>query len=298
MIPLLGASLVWALSFGLTKHFLGGVDPSTIAWARSVLAVLLFAPFLRLGGLPRRAGLQLLGIGALQFGVMYALYFRAFATLKASEVAVMTVFTPILVTLLAAALEKRLSPRAFVPAILATAGALVCIWTSLEREGLWAGLLWIQAANVCFALGQLLYRRLGPTLGRPDHRVVGLMYAGAALATGLLASPALLAGGGGLPALEAPGWGALLYNGLVATGVGFALWAAGTRTASLGTLAAMNNAKVPLAIAASALVFGEAVAWGPLALGGGLLALALLLDASPTLLARREYIHPRAEKSY
>ena len=50
----------------------------------------------------------------------------------------------------------------------------------------------------------------------------------------------------------------LLYLGAVASGLGFFLWNQGATHVNAGTLAVMNNAKVPLGIAASLLVFGEA----------------------------------------
>ena len=49
--------------------------------------------------LPRKLSLRLLAIGALQYGVMYITYIASFRFLKAYEVALFTIFTPIYVTL-------------------------------------------------------------------------------------------------------------------------------------------------------------------------------------------------------
>jgi len=46
----------------------------------------------------------------------------------------------------------------------------------------------------------------------------------------------------------------------------------------VGTLAIFNNAKIPLAILASALVFHERVDWPRLAAGGAVIAAALALN--------------------
>ena len=58
------------------------------------------------------------------------------------------------------------------------------------------------------------------------------------------------------------------------------LFNAGARRVDVGTLAVFNNAKVPLAILASALVFGERVDWARLGVGGGVIGLALVLSGS------------------
>jgi drug/metabolite transporter (DMT)-like permease len=50
---------------------------------------------------------------------------------------------------------------------------------------------------------------------------------------------------------------ALIYSGLVASGLAFFLWNRGAARAAPSTLAVLNNLKAPLAIAVSLLVFGE-----------------------------------------
>ena len=66
--------------------------------------------------------------------------------------------------------------------------------------------------------------------------------------------------------------------GIVASGVGFFLFNAGARRTDVGTLAIFNNAKIPLAILASALVFHDQVDWVRLAAGGVVIAAALGLN--------------------
>jgi drug/metabolite transporter (DMT)-like permease len=69
----------------------------------------------------------------------------------------------------------------------------------------------------------------------------------------------------------------LVYLGIVASGVGFFLWNLGATRVSAGTLAVMNNAKIPLAVACSLLFFGESADLPRLLLGGGLMAVAVVL---------------------
>jgi drug/metabolite transporter (DMT)-like permease len=49
----------------------------------------------------------------------------------------------------------------------------------------------------------------------------------------------------------------LTYLGVVASGLGFFLWNKGATLCRAGTLAAFNNAVVPLAMACSLFIFGE-----------------------------------------
>src|SRR5258707_830892 len=101
MSLLIVVSLIWAFSFGLIKGRLAGLDSAFISAARLGLALFVFLPLLRLRGLAVRTALTLVGIGAVQFGVMYLAYNASFRFLRAYEVALLTISTPILVTLLA-----------------------------------------------------------------------------------------------------------------------------------------------------------------------------------------------------
>ena len=72
-----------------------------------------------------------------------------------------------------------------------------------------------------------------------------------------------------------PQWATIAYLGAVASGVGFFLWNVGAARVNAGTLAAFNNAKIPLGIAVSLLVFGERPDLGRLLAGGALMAVAV-----------------------
>jgi drug/metabolite transporter (DMT)-like permease len=273
MPALLLASLLWACSFGLIKRHLAGVDPAWVTAARLGLAALVFLPFAR----PRTLGLRgvaaLAGIGALQFGVMYLLYLESFRYLRAHEVALFTLTTPLWVTLLADLRERRLRPWALVASLLAIAGAALLVHRAAEFALTLRGVLLVQGANLAFATGQLAYRgwtRARPAL--PDYAAMGVLYLG-----GLLPALLLIARQPIPPRLEGAQLLTLGYLGLVASGLGFYLWNAGARRAGTGTLAVMNNAKVPLGVAASLVLFGETAEPGPLLLSLLALALAVVL---------------------
>jgi drug/metabolite transporter (DMT)-like permease len=246
-------SLLWAFSFGLIKRHLGGVDSTFVAAARLGLALVVFLPFLRVRGVTWRTGLGLAGIGAVQFGLMYLAYIESFRYLRAYEAALFTITTPIFVTLFADALERTLRIQALVAAVLAVAGTAFVTVRSSELDLTLTGLALVQGSNAAFAIGQVAYRRLRQhTPALRDRDVFALLYAGA-FAVAIVAVSVR-----GVAVTLAPEqvW-TLLYLGVLASGAGFFLWNVGATRVGSGTLAVMNNAKVPLAVVISLLFFGE-----------------------------------------
>ena len=159
MLLLLLASLVWAFSFGLIKGQLAGVDPTAVAVLRLLCALLVFLPFLRRRQLSRRAQLRLAAIGAVQFGLMYILYLHAFAVLQAYEVALFTIFTPIYLALLDAALEHRWEVRHLLAAVLSLGGAGVLLWRTGVGSGAVGGFILVLFLAVYIAAEPDLYKR-------------------------------------------------------------------------------------------------------------------------------------------
>jgi drug/metabolite transporter (DMT)-like permease len=278
MSLLLIVSILWALSFGLTAQVAGLGAPFVTA-ARTVLAALVFLPFLNVKGLPAKRVLAFAGIGALQFGLMYLLYVASFAWLRPSEVALFTIFTPLFVTLIDDLMERRLAWKHLLTAALAVLGTGICVWSGLGRGGLLRGFLLMQGANLCFALGQILYRRTAPAAGKRDRELMGLLFLGAAVVAVAMAVPSFQ--WDRVDGMSRWQLAVLVYLGAVASGLGFFLFNAGARRTDIGTLAIFNNMKIPLAILASGLVFREAVDWPRLAAGGVVIACALGLNGRP-----------------
>ncbi|HVZ65306.1 MAG TPA: EamA family transporter [Lacunisphaera sp.] len=252
MVYLIAVSFLWAFSFGLIKGRLAGIDSSFISAARLLLALLVFIPFLRLRGLRLKHAAALAGIGAIQFGLMYLAYNESFRYLAAWQVALFTITTPVLVTLLADALDRRFRPRALAAALLAVAGTAVIVWQA--PGGTLAGVLLVQASNLAFAAGQILYRRVRQWPGLPSERQ---SFAWLYLGGFVVAMAALFTGGDLTITLKGSQLLTLAYLGLIASGLGFFLWNKGALQVNAGVLAVMNNAKVPLAVACSLLFFGE-----------------------------------------
>jgi drug/metabolite transporter (DMT)-like permease len=254
-MPLLVAvSLLWAFSFGLIKGRLAGLDSAFISAARLGLALLVFAPFLRLRGLAPRLAAALTCLGAVQFGLMYLAYNESFRHLQAHEVALFTLTTPVFVTLLADGFDRTFRLRALAAALLAVGGTFVLVFEGRPVRPTLIGLGLVQLSNLSFALGQVGYRRLrAKHPGLRDRDIFGLLYGGAFA----VALAACVARGGFPAALTTTHLLVLAYLGILASGVGFFLWNLGATRVGSGALAVMNNAKIPLAVACSLAFFGE-----------------------------------------
>jgi drug/metabolite transporter (DMT)-like permease len=270
---LLLVSLLWAPSPGLIgTHLAGQVDSALVSFVRVTLALLVLAPFFRRRALRAREMFVLGLIGAVQFGVMYVAYTTSLALLNSYMVAIMTILTPFFVCVLDDLWERRLRGWPWFAAALAVVGAGV-IWFSRPLTASdWRGVALVQLSNLCFALGQVAYRRW--RLARTnvaDAQVFALLYAGAILVTLPVAAPALPS----LGALSAAQWAVLVFLGLIGSGIGFFLWNYGAARTSAGVLAVMNNAKIPLMVACSLLFFDKVTNVARLILGGVIIAVAI-----------------------
>lgn len=269
-------SIIWAFSFSLIKGNLAGVDSNFVGFARLAVSLLVFLPFLKVKKIPRQLAIKLIITGMLQFGVMYLAYLAAFKTLKAYEVALFTIFTPIYVTLIDDAISKKFSALHLVTALIAVLGTWVIEREGIQSAGVVSGFLLVQASNLCYAFGQVYYRRImAGQKELKDIGVFGYMYLGAAvitaLATGLLTPLSSIT-------LTTKQILTLLYLGAVASGLSFFLWNLGARKVNTGTLAIFNDLKVPLAVMVSLLFFGEKTNVPALMLGGTIILLSLVVN--------------------
>lgn len=274
MFLLLLVSLIWAFSFGLIKGRLAGIDPTAVATLRLGLSLVVFALFFRQRDLPRRTMLRLAAIGAVQFGIMYLLYLRSYLHLQAYEVALFTITTPLFVALLDSALERRLVARHLIAALLSVAGAAVVVWRSTATHEMLVGILLVQLSNLCFAAGQIAWRRIRPTIPsvHSDASLFAVLYGGAVVASVVWS---LFTTDWAAVRLTWPQTTTILYLGVLASGVCFFWWNIGATRVNAGTLAAFNNAKIPLAVACSLLFFGEHADVPRLLLGGALMGVGV-----------------------
>jgi drug/metabolite transporter (DMT)-like permease len=275
MVYLLLASLLWTFSFGLIGRFLRGVDPNAVAFIRLSISLLLFLPLLRVRGMRwGRAG-KLMLLGGVQYGVMYVTYIHAYRYLAGHQVAIFTIFTPLFVTLIHDRVRRRFNSAYLLAALLAVAGTAFLVWADKDIGGTLVGILLVQVANLCFALGQVGYKLLrerddreasGPASVREDVHLFGLLYLGAVIVTGAVAGVATDWSSFSLSRTQML---VLLYLGALPSGVAFFFWNLGARRVNAGILAAFNNVKIPMAVLVSLVVFGEQASVPRLLIGGG-----------------------------
>jgi drug/metabolite transporter (DMT)-like permease len=287
MVGLTIVSLIWAFSFGLIKNTLAGVDSNFVAAARLALALLVFLPFLRIRKVPRGTALRLIAVGAFQFGFMYIAYQFAFRYLLAYEVALFTIFTPLYVTLVNDLFKKRVNWVHLGTTVLAIIGAAVVKGAGVQSL-LLTGFLLVQASNICFAFGQVYYKRV--MASHPDVRdasIMALPYLGGVIVTGLTAGFTTSWSSLVLAPLQSF---TLIYLGLIASGFCFFLWNASARKVNTGALAIFNDLKIPLAVAVSLIFFGEQANLPNLLTGGGIILAALWLNEWGS---RRKTLEPK-----
>jgi drug/metabolite transporter (DMT)-like permease len=276
MLYLITVSLLWAFSFGLIKGKLVGIDPNVISFIRIGLSFLFFLPFLRLKHFKNK-GLffDLLIIGAVQFGFMYVSYISAYQYLKAYEIALFTIFTPIYVSLIYDIINKKLDFRHFLAAILATVGAGIITYTKINSINVVSGFLLMQVSNICFAYGQVRYkavRKENPKL--KDEESFSILYLGALIVTFLFSIKEFDT----INQITKDQFFVLVYLGVIASGIGFFLWNKGATIAKITTLSTFNNLKIPLAITVSLLFFNETTNIRKLIIGSAIIILGLLIS--------------------
>lgn len=278
---LLLVSLIWAFSFGLIKGELTDLDSTLVAFLRLALTLPVFLPLLRMRGLSAAQAGWLLLLGAVQYGLMYILYIASFAHLDAYQIAILTVTTPLFVTLIYDALARRFHPRNLGFALLAVLGAAVLVLDGRPLHAVWAGIVLMQLSNACFAFGQVAYKRFRLRHTHlKDGQVFGLLYLGA---VALCLFPVTLGEGWqGLSAISARQWWVLVYLGVLSSGLCFFWWNKGAVQVPPAVLVVFNNVKIPLTVLVSLLVFGEHTEIWRLLAGGGLIALALFLSTRPS----------------
>ena len=157
---LLVVTLIQAFSFSLIGEYLAGhVDSYFAVLVRVLLAGLVFIPLTRWRSVQPTFMRGMLVIGALQFGVTYVCLYLSFRVLTVPEVLLFTILTPLHVTLIEDALNRRFNPWALVAALVAVAGAAVIRFDQVTPHFL-GGFLLLQLANFTYAAGQVMYKQL------------------------------------------------------------------------------------------------------------------------------------------
>jgi len=274
---LIAVTLLWAFSFSLIGVYLAGqVDAWFSVLMRVSLATLVFLPFLKLRQIEASVAFKLMICGALQLGIMYGFYYQSFLYLSVPEVLLFTVMTPLYVTLINDMLDRRLNIGFAISSLIAICGAVAIRYQGVD-DGFIKGLIIVQCANVCFAAGQVGYKRVIEK-NYPDiaqRTVFGWFFLGA-LAV-VIPCYIFMGNPDKLPTTNLQ-WGILIYLGLIASGLGYFAWNKGATMVNIGTLAVANNLLIPAGIIVNVVFWNRDADILRLAIGGGIILLALWVN--------------------
>ena len=246
MLYLIIATILWSLSFSLIGYSLSSdINSWTLAFLRSTIACIIFARWIDFK-IPASYIIRIIFIGALQIGVMYLLYLNAFNYTSVQKILLFTVTTPFYVSMISQIINQKLKPSAFFIVFLSVFGGLIIRITVFDINDL-TGLFLVQLANICFALGQVLYKRLK----KVSIKTVSIFtdfaffFIGATLVTftALVISPYNYT----QPA-SINQWLLILWLGGGASGIGYYFWNYGSTQVKVETLATMNNLVIPLGL--------------------------------------------------
>ena len=274
---LIAVTILWAFSFSLIGVYLAGqVDAWFSVLMRVSLATLVFLPFLKLRQIEASIAFKLMICGALQLGIMYGFYYQSFLYLSVPEVLLFTVMTPLYVTLINDMLDRRLNIGFAISSLIAICGAVAIRYQGID-DGFIKGLIIVQCANLCFAAGQVGYKRVIEK-NYPDiaqRTVFGWFFLGA-LAI-VIPCYILMGNPDKLPTTNLQ-WGILVYLGLIASGLGYFAWNKGATMVNIGTLAVANNLLIPAGIIVNVVFWNRDADILRLAIGGGIILIALWVN--------------------
>jgi drug/metabolite transporter (DMT)-like permease len=252
------------------------LDKYFLVFVRITLAAMLFLPFTKFRGLPFILQLQLLFIGSVQIGIMSLFLYHSYHFLSVAEILLFTIFTPFYVTIVYDILSRRFHFLYLISVGFAVLGALIIRYETIS-EHFWVGFFLVQAANICFAIGQSAYKYvLGNNKNIDQKKIFGYFHFGAFMITAVMffvlgdfdqISPSLFQ------------WFILLWLGLVASGVGYFLWNKGATMVDAGTLGIMNNALIPAGLIVNITIWNRTENYTTLAIGTIVILFSLLLHA-------------------
>lgn len=299
MLWLLLASTIWGFSFGILKNLTISLDPFVVNAFRVGIAALFFLPWFLRGcivshQIQRRQpqatpfqnsnmmkNLQAFICGAIQIGFMYGPYSLAFRYIKAHEVALFTMTTPLIMSALltlmiifqAPHIKRITMVRLVAAACLATVGGFIAANNDLSSPEIAVGACLVQLSNIFFAAGLILWTRWFDRHTEGLQNLMTPFFLGALTSSFVLC--AFFAESLNMPTAEQ--WLSLTWLGAVSSGLGFFLWNKGAIKVNETTLSVANNIKLPIAITISIAVFGEQARALPLTVGVLLIILALRL---------------------
>lgn len=278
-LPPLGAVLIWSGNMTINQLTVGAIAPSSIAFLRWVLALLVLTPFLlpavwRHRQTIRREWAKLATLGLLGMGLWQGLAYVAAETTSATNMGILAAMVPLLTVLLSALiLREAPSLGGIVGGLVALFGVLVLLGRGdplslLELEVALGDLLMVVAAT-CYALYGVMLKRW--PLDLPPWV---LLYAQVVFAVLFLLPPYLM---GPMTPVDGHNVWLILYAGIPASIVTTYLWMRAIRQIGASQASIFINL-MPLFSALIAMAYlGERIALFHLV--GGVLVLAGVLMA-------------------
>lgn len=271
-------TFLWAFSFSFIDVYLAGkVDGDFAVLTRVVIAGLIFLPMTKWNGVPNPLKSGTVLVGGLMIGITYLCLYRSFLYLTVPEVLLFTVTTPLYVSLIDDALNRKFSPVALFAAFISVLGAGYIRYDNITDSYL-TGFILIQVANLAFAAGQVGYANLVKRypIDIPQRNFFGYFFLGGLLVAG---PSYLIFGNPDMMPTTNVQWVILAWLGAGASGLGLFLWNKGGTMVDAGTLAIMNNMLIPAGIVVNLLIWNRDVDLFRLTVGMGVILLALYINS-------------------
>lgn len=271
-------TFLWAFSFSFIDVYLAGkVDGDFAVLTRVVIAGLIFLPMTKWNGVPNPLKSGTVLVGGLMIGITYLCLYRSFLYLTVPEVLLFTVTTPLYVSLIDDALNRKFSPVALFAAFISVLGAGYIRYDNITDSYL-TGFILIQVANLAFAAGQVGYANLVKRypIDIPQRNFFGYFFLGGLLVAG---PSYLMFGNPDMMPTTNVQWVILAWLGAGASGLGLFLWNKGGTMVDAGTLAIMNNMLIPAGIVVNLLIWNRDVDLFRLTVGMGVILLALYINS-------------------
>lgn len=254
-------TVIWGSSFVVIREAVAGFPPSLLVFLRFLVAAAVFLPWLRDGRGVALAGLELgfwlvVGYGTQAVGLVHT---------TAGRSAFITALSVVLVPVFAGLVGRRVPPLVWLGALLALFGVGLLTFEGGPPN---VGDLWTLLTALSYAIFILRLEDYARALGARRLTVAQIL--GVLLWSGVWA---------GLehPPIEAIPWPAVLYLGLVATGLATWLISLGQSRVSAAQAAVIYALEPVWAALFARLFLGEALGLQG-ALGAGLVLLAIVIS--------------------
>jgi drug/metabolite transporter (DMT)-like permease len=255
MAFLLVTALLWGFSYGINGDIIRFIPPQWMSFFFVLLGTLMFAPLLFRRDTVGIRG-RCMAIGAIQLGLMYLFSQYSYQHLSPGTIALLSTTTAIYVPLVNGIFQRKFSTGQFSVAVATLAFTRLAMVVGGAEQFPWRGVLYTQLCNICYVLGQILYRRLHERFRVRDSSAMAWFYLGASIA--LL--PTVAFRPLSLGALCGHWWhvaGEFFFLGVLCCGLGNYAWNRGSVRVNPAVLAICNNLPILFGVVFAIIFFGD-----------------------------------------